>query len=295
MALERDFFEFIYRRQVVWYRRFFLKEKPPWTKDDVLQKYKFCNVYRELDKGTAYIIDTLRHIRNRKKILLNVVFYRFFNKHLLYEALNIKPFSVFDTALEEALRKKMIALQKQGKTLFNDAYLIAGKQGEPKYLSVLQSVFFVGAHGDRIICELDHARIPYESLQAIKKIPLVGNFLAYEIWTDLTYFAFFKQKWTDDDFVNIGPGAVWGLEIIFQEKLSRKKQMEKIAYLHKKQKEVLPALSHQYAWAHISFKEALSNRPFLSLRNIEHALCEFRKYWNLSHGRGKKRKFYPIL
>ena len=45
---------------------------------------------------------------------------------------------------------------------------------------------------------------------------------------DLTYFNFFKQKWTENYFVNIGPGAKWGLELIYEKKLSNKEQLEKI-------------------------------------------------------------------
>ena len=116
----------------------------------------------------------------------------------------------------------------------------------------------------------------------------MGNFLAYEIWTDLTYFGFFKQGWTDDDFVNIGPGASWGLKLMY-EKLKKKEELEKIKHLHEIQKKYL----NNKEWLGIHYSRAFSNKPFLSLRNIEHSLCEFRKYYNISHGKGKRRKFEP--
>ncbi len=84
---EQEFFDFIYNRQLIWHKRFMLKQKFPWTKDLTFQKYKILNVYRELDKGTQYIINKLSGIKDREIILLNIVFYRFFNQFNLYEKL----------------------------------------------------------------------------------------------------------------------------------------------------------------------------------------------------------------
>ncbi len=122
------------------------------------------------------------------------------------------------------------------------------------------------------------------------KIPLVGPFLACEIWTDLTYLDFFKQNWTDNNFVNIGPGAKWGLEIICNTKLSKKEQEEKLEHLHKIQEKLL----NTQKWKEIAYKGAFSNYPFLSITNIEGALCEFRKYYRLKSGKGRKRYFIPF-
>lgn len=283
--MEPEFFDFIYKRQLIWYKRFVLKENSPWTRDPILQKYKILNVYRELDKGTIYIIDKLKNVKDRKAILLNVVFYRFFNKFNLYENLGMEIFSNFNSDLIKLLKTKFEQLKKQNKPIFNDAYLIAGKKGEEKYISVLDSLSEFWEKADDMIRRIDKAKIPEESFGIIKEIPLIGNFLAYEIWTDLTYFRFFKQRWTDNDFVNIGPGAKWGLEIIYGES-----NLSNLKKLHTIQNEFLNQKQNP-SWQEISYKDAFSNEPFLSLRNIEHSLCEFRKYHNLKNGKGKKRFF----
>ena len=125
--------------------------------------------------------------------------------------------------------------------------------------------------------EIDSAKTPRESLEVLQKIPLVGPFLACEIWTDLSYFNFFKQGWNDNDFVNIGPGAKWGLEIISKKRLGKKEQEEKLSMLYHLQRDYLDVPE----WKKIAYKEAFSNYPFLSITNIEGSLCEFRKYWRL--------------
>lgn len=287
-AREYEFFDFVYNRQMIWYKRFVLKEKPPWARDSILQKYKIINVYRELDKGTLYILEKLKHIKDRKTVFLNVVFYRFFNKFNLYESLGIPPFNHFDKEVKDDLIIKFKQSKIRGKPIFNDAYLIAGKKGEEKYISVLNSLSWLWENLDSLIKKIDEAKTSEESLRIIKEIPLVGNFLAYEIWTDLTYFRFFKNGWTDDDFVNIGPGAKWGLEIIYG-----KSSMDNLKKLYKIQKEFLGKKKNP-SWEKISYKGAFSSKPFLSLGNIENALCEFRKYYNLSRGKGKRRKFKTL-
>lgn len=292
--LEKEFFQFVFDRQLIWYKRF-CEKNDFWTNDKILKKYKFCNVYRELDRGTFYIIEKLKSIKDRKIIFQNIVFYRFFNKYNLYEDLKINIIKEFNVGAIKSLIKKFDNLKKSGKTIFNDAYLISGnKTNEAKHVFILNNLqkFFETKNLEKTIEKIDSSRKPEESLEIIKEIPSVGNFLAYEIWVDLTYFNFFKNCWTDDDFVNIGPGAKWGLELIYGKKLGNKEQIEKIYYLYKIQKQYLDKIKKENKkWKNIFYKKCFSNSPYLSIRNIEHSLCEFRKYLRLKQGLGKKRYF----
>lgn len=291
---EKEFFQFVFDRQLIWYKRF-CEKSDFWTNDRILKKYKFCNVYRELDKGTFYVIEKLKNIKNRKIIFQNVVFYRFFNKHNLYEDLKIDIIKEFNTEILELLIKNFNDLKNNGRTIFNDAYLISGnKTDEAKHVFILKKLqkCFENKNLEKIINDIDLSKEPKESLEVIKKIPSVGNFLAYEIWVDLTYFNFFKTSWTDNDFVNIGPGAKWGLELIYNKKLNNKEQIEKIYNIYKTQKFYLDEIQKEgYIWKDICYKKCFSNFPYLSIRNMEHSLCEFRKYLRLKQGLGKKRYF----
>lgn len=284
-SLEKEFFDFVYERQLIWYKRFIFKEKAPWTDDAVLAKYKIINVYRELDKCTLYIINKLKGIKDREKILANIIFYRFFNQFNLYEKLGIEPFEKIDNELKKLLIGKFEKLKDKG-SIFNNAYLISGVKGEKKHISILNNLGNINLR--KVVDELDSAKTIDDSLLILKKIPMVGNFLACEIWTDLSYFGFFKQKWDDNDIVYIGPGAVWGLEIIYGKKLNKRKQEQKLKHLHEIQKEFLGA-----EWKKIAYENAFSNYPYLSLTNIESSLCEFRKYWNIKHGKGRRKYFAP--
>ncbi len=284
--LKQEFFDFIYRRHLIWYKRFVLKEHPPWTEDKVLQKYKLINMYRELDKCTIYLLKKLTKLNDRKSILLNVVFYRFFNRYGLYEELEIEPFKEFDEKIRNKLIQMLEIIESEQKPIFNNAYLISGKAGEKKYVSVLNSISQINL--DKMIGEIDNCKNPEESFEILKEIPMVGPFLACEIWTDLTYLEFFRQGWNDNDFVNVGPGAKWGLEIIYGGKLSCKEAKQKLNELYEMQEYSLPE-----KWKKIAYEKAFSNYPYLSITNIEGALCEFRKYWNIKHGKGRRKHFVP--
>lgn len=294
--LEKEFFRFIYKRQLIWYKRFVLNQKAPWTDDEVLNTYKIINVYRELDKCTLYLIKKLEGIKDRNTLLINVIFYRFFNRYGLYEELGIRPFSNIDQKLNSHIITSFENRKKEGKPIFNNAYLISsGEKGKKKHISILDN--FQKLDVASLINEIDKCVDPRFALEVIETVPMVGPFLACEIWTDLSYFGFFKQKWTDNDFVNIGPGAKWGLEIMYNSRLNRKEQEERLSHLHNIQKDNLSSvnksLNEPLKWEDIAFKGALSNYPFLSITNIEGALCEFRKYWNIKHGKGRRKYFYP--
>jgi len=292
--LEEEFFKFIYERQLIWYKRFVLQENAPWTNDEVLKKYKIINVYRELDKCTKYIIEKLKSVKDRNKLFINIVFYRFFNQINLYENLKIETFDKIDKELNKKIISALEDIRRNGKPMFNNAYLItSGGKNRKKHVSIIDNLELLDI--ENIIDKIDRCKTPDESLSIIQEIPMVGPFLACEIWTDLSYFSFFKQGWNDNDFVNIGPGAKWGLEIIAgKKKLNKKEQKDKLNYLWKIQNKFLENINQKLKWKDIAFKEAFSNYPFLSITNIEGSLCEFRKYWNIKNGKGRRKYFHPI-
>src|SRR3990167_9532028 len=76
----KNFFHFINERQEIWYKRFINKEDPPWTNDKILQKWKFCNVYRENDSGTIFLQENILNTKSDIELLFKIIVYRIFNK-----------------------------------------------------------------------------------------------------------------------------------------------------------------------------------------------------------------------
>lgn len=293
-----DFFAFIYRRQLIWYKRHVLHLPPPWSSDPVLRDYKIINMYRELDRSTKYIMERVRTLSEREAQLINVLFFRFFNADQLYESLGVSPFRRIDAGTKKALLAGFDRMRQQGKTLFNPAYLISpGQSRAPKHVTIIEGLEAISGRVESLVAEIDAASTPEQSFALLLGVPLAGPFLACEFWTDLAYLTFFPQGWTDNDFVNIGPGAAWGLNILAGKKLDKKAQWELLRELHQVQERILPelhmTLGESLAWKDIAYRDACSHVPFLSLTNMEGALCEFRKYTRLSHGKGRRRYFTP--
>lgn len=60
MEVKERFLYFVKERHAIYVRRFIDKKPKPWTNDPILQQYRFCNVYRELDTVTKWIADNWR-------------------------------------------------------------------------------------------------------------------------------------------------------------------------------------------------------------------------------------------
>ena len=48
----------------------------------MLSTFKIINMYRELDKCTIYLVEKLKGVTDRKVVLMNFVFYRFFKGYV---------------------------------------------------------------------------------------------------------------------------------------------------------------------------------------------------------------------
>jgi hypothetical protein len=117
---------------------------------------------------------------------------------------------------------------------------------------------------------------PTKIMKELINLRQVGKFLAYEIFTDLTYTGLIL--FNDNDYVSIGPGAEEGLVNMGVE---RENHLTELYHLRDNQESYMKALEDRdkikLKWKDICIPDV----PKLSARNIEHSLCEFRKYRNI--------------
>jgi len=126
----------------MWYNRFVLKKNYPWTNDPILRKYHFCNNYRELDKGTIYLIEKIEPIKaDRGEVLFNVIAYRFFNIYGFFEKIggllnpvDYNPYT-FIKILDELVAK--------GENIYNPAYAVCPPLVRPDYKSKHAQIAFI--------------------------------------------------------------------------------------------------------------------------------------------------------
>jgi hypothetical protein len=284
------FYEFIYDRHLIWHKRNIQRLPAPWTDDTILGKYKFCNVYRELDRGSQYII---RKVLSKTELssevkLFNTYVFRIFNLDQLFDGLlfeDILDPKTFDFKKEEA---RLDAHKAAGKVMYNDAYTITqtvwnkeyGKKG--KHIQVLLAMQWLSEHVSEVLDQIRSRATPEGVIETLREIPMVGPFLAGQIMLDLGYCGI--TRFTNNDWIIVGPGAEAGLEILFNryEKIPGKELVALVEKLYSVQWHWFEELRLQKGkeW----LKIALNNHtyPNLPRMDIQNSLCEFRKYHNIN-------------
>jgi len=70
---------------------------------------------------------------------------------------------------------------------------------------------------DNLVHEkVEKAKTQEEAFNELRNIPGIGNFLAYQIWVDLTYIP--DYIFSENEFVVSGPGCSKGIDTIFEDK-----------------------------------------------------------------------------
>lgn len=292
------FFEFVFDRQAVWHKRTALGLPAPWTDDNILQNFRFCNVYRELDGGTIAIGKYLAQPLPAEQKLFNIIAYRFFNRRDTIE-------NLFGGLLSEqnfdfkTLEKRFDAKKEEG-NIFSNAYLITAHAYNPdyrpqdKHVQILLMLNDLRFKLEDIIKNLRESA-PQEGLKIIAEaVSSAGPFLAGQILLDATY-AQNIVPYTANDFLIVGPGAHWGLNIICGRVLNKKEADAECRKLWQMQPQAFAELKQttDKDWNEVRWQsESYCGGKYLCLHDVQNSLCEFRKYWRLKQGENAKRRYF---
>lgn len=274
----KAFIDFIVARHQVFLNRKAGMQKP-WTPDAVLQAYRFCNVYRELDTVTLWVKDNWREPnRDKPDVWFAMVVARLVNwPQSLLEFSPHGPVSSWRPKwFVDALDKRKAACEK----VFTGAYMIhAGPNPGSKagYLAeeVLTPMWERRAEirprkGDTL--ESFHAR-----LMTCKDM---GSFMAGQVVADTKYtdsLGMAPDWWT---WAAMGPGSQRGLSRVAMLDIKTKW----------KQEVWLPVL--QELQAEVNFVILKKGWTKLHAQDIQNCLCEFDKYERVRLGEGRPRSLY---
>lgn len=289
-----EFWNFVYERHEI-YRRRFLEGRPaPWTEDPILQSVFFTNVYRELDRGTEYyltrVVDQKAPIEDS---FFETLVYRQFNNVRTYEFMkNFRRYG--DWQNWQKIAAELSAYGARERTnIFTDAHMTTGvKWGgfpdKPRNVCWMLYDHWCHRHGlTRAVMEAESLR---ERHRMIASLQGYGPFLAYEVVTDLGYFPSLNPKgFTEDDWANPGPGCRRAIDLMLPPSAQRVLGIgyeEIISALRVLQRDYFQVLELDFHY--------LEGRE-LSLRNIEHSLCEYYKYSRAKREGRARRKYRKTL
>lgn len=283
---------FAYERQSIFWKKK-QGEKPPFTKDPILQEYKFCNSYRVNDRVSQYL---LQHViyngknYTKEDMLFRIMLFKLFNKEqtweLLEENLGDIKLHCFDFSKCSQILHQ---LRKQGISIYNDAYISCANKAygynckHDNHLALLYQMFCKDHLQDKLL----KCQTMKEAFTLLKSYPLIGNFMAYQLVTDINYSDI--VDWSEMEFTIPGPGAKRGIQKCFIDKGDLTDE-QIIIYMCEHQEEEFARLKLPFQY--------IGNRK-LQYIDCQNLFCELDKYCreklpNLKSNRTKiKKKYIP--
>lgn len=271
------YWRFAAERQAIFFRRM-EGAPPPWTDDPVLARYKFTNAYRASDRVSQFLI---RHVIYRddlplstEEVFFRILLFKLFNKIETYTLLEreIGPptaadyrFERYDAVLSEAMRS--------GRRIYSAAYIMPSGRGAfgevAKHRNHLRLLELMLA--EELPARIAGASTMQRGFELLRDYPTIGDFLAYQLVTDLNYSAL--TDWPEMEFVVPGPGARDGLRKCFAE-LGGLSEAEMIRFVADRQET-------EFARLGLHFR-SLWGRP-LQLIDCQNLFCEVDKYARVVH------------
>jgi len=287
------FWQFINKRQRVWSRRVIEGQPSPWTDDNILQEYRFTNVYRELDPGTQYVIQNILEAdASRQDKILNVMLYRLIGRLETHEYLGFQSLETFDAAeFEEKLKCRRDDL---GETIFTGAYMVSGynQMGSSDKVENVAALFNEITDEKEFFDDMVSTESLEETYKLIRSRHGFGNFLSYQVLVDLLYPVDYYDgdsvlPFSPDDWSTPGPGAQKGLKQLVTE-FNGFDRLDVMRWLRQNQQQEFERLDLNFPY--LETKDG--NRLELSLANIQNCLCEFYKYHKILHSNGRARRCF---
>ena len=302
----KAFYSFIYDRQLVYHNRFIKKlPRDQWTTNEIFKTTKYTNVYRELDRGTIWCFDHILNFfsgniskyRSSNKagirelwnnMLWELCMYRLLNKVETFEIMGFTSWRGYSTiSVRDIYFEKLQGLINDGIKVWTAAHITLQSNlkatRQENYRMILDKL-----HGNipkltRIARTVNNIEKMYDELV---KMYGFGPFISYEVATDLAYLT--ETKFNVNQWANPGPGCTPGIQLLFPQVKGKKELIDKMRFLQHNQARAFKVLD-------LPFLDIAYKGEYLSLRNIEHSLCEWRKYYNQTHKIGRPRpKFNPV-
>lgn len=252
-----------------------------WTKDPILKKYKFTNVYRDDDRTTramrsVYLTGLSKNPGALAMLLVNAGIARYFGTLEFYEALGWQqtwnPGRVLDLA-----KYRMAGKQR----VFTGAYVITnGGRSEPKEDVVVDYLSGLAENADDLVYDLGLNCSWQRTINSMKKLDGFGGtgFMAKEILQD--YLMMYSGEVLDRySYTPVGPGAQRGYLRLYPS-TKRRTATEWSGLVRKLWEELVGT------WENEDFTRRLS------AHDVQFNLCEFDKYERTRLGEGRPRSNY---
>lgn len=279
------FFAYARARQEIMIRRA-CGESPPWTRDPVLSKYRFCNVFREDDRTTVWFREHVREKLTEEQQLFAAVTFRWFNRVTTGEVLvQHRLLEEWDSSLARSVLCNL-------HPLVTGAFVVKTPNGMSKLNGLVWCIEHVWARREELLAELTRHRPSGRALRAahtlLRTLPFLGSFMAYEVVTDLRHTSLLDEASDIQTWAAMGPGAARGLARLLGLPLKHWNYTSPVA-----QEEML---AHARELLELSRDRRFWPEDWRQweMRDIEHSLCEWDKFERARLGEGRPKQLLRV-
>jgi len=297
------FYAYMHARQSILNRRK-AGEKKPWTTDEVLLNYRFCNVFREDDTVTIWID---KHIRqpyaDHPYLWFMLCIARQINHpETLAELIASADYGTWPDEDGHWDWNRAAAImddrRERGEKVYTGAYMIRAESDPTKHwYSWTKQEYLCGIVLHRVLdqqCEFN-LMMKGEHVAELKNVQHFmeqfhgwGPFMSYEVVTDMRHTRYLRDAPDIYTWANAGPGALRGLNRI------HKRDLKRIISKTQAVDEMQGLLRQLNAFRsnNPAFQRVFEGCPEFEMRDVEHTLCEFDKYQRVLLGQGTPRSKY---
>ncbi len=251
----------------------------PWTTDQILSDWSFCNVHRENDRTTVWFREQVRsHLAGWPAVEATVAF-RWFN--LIETGERISDLLLNGWDRDEAFRR-LAPVRDAGEQLWSAAYRLRGETGRNKLDSYLDAIEAVrrGLPG-RAARWGNSLREAWLDLQDFR---LMGPLTAYEVVSDLRWTPVLANATDIMTWASVGAGCANGMEWVLTGKLGdHDSSPGEVPALVEPMRQLLAMSRDPQYWPY-------ADAPW-EMREVEHWACETAKYVKAKYGRRLKRRY----
>lgn len=271
------YWRFAVERQRIFFSRI-TNHSEPWTTDPILSTHKFTNAYRASDRTSQYLIRNVIYREDlpntAREVVFRIFLFKVFNRIETWELLESAlgrliyedySFEEYDQVLSESM--------SAGKPIYSSAYIMPPgtkqwgyKKKHRNHLMMIKRMM-----DDNLPDHIAATSRMQDGYALILNYPTMGEFLAYQLITDINYSEI--VDYSEMEFVVPGPGALSGIRKCFLD-TGGLNSAEIIRFMADRQEWEFERLNLEFS--------SLWGRP-LQLIDCQNLFCEIDKYTRISN------------
>lgn len=266
-----DLFYWIRERHNIYMARRNNQPKP-WTQDEILQNYRFCNVYRELDKVTIWIANNWREPYAKEDHL----WFAMVVARLVNWPDTMKRMGFVKDLDEYQFVGTIHSIQRAGEKAYSGAYIVSTNGNAMDKAEYLFQKVLTPLWARREYFKPTKADTLESFYNRLTTSIGLGSFMAAQVVADMKYAPVLRDAKDWDTFAAPGPGSKRGLNRVYDNPID--KPWGSKWHTH------LLALKDD-----IDFMTVEAKMPHIHAQDLQNCLCEFDKYERVRLGQGKPR------